>query len=221
MRFFKLLKLELLNHVRHYNDMTTPLWFLILIITIFSISLQHQPHLLQESAPAMIWVSLLLSLLLAFPNLFSHDYESGLLEQVFLSPISLSEWVLIKLLAFFIASCVPLILSTPLLGLFLHLSYDQIVTLLISLSLATPSLLLLGALNAALTVRLNNNALILTLLTLPLSIPIVLFGISTSVAQQMGLSTLTPFCFLTALLLISISLLPFAIAFALKIGTNT
>lgn len=221
MRFFKLLKLELLNHVRHYNDMTTPLWFLILIITIFSISLQHQPHLLQESAPAMIWVSLLLSLLLAFPNLFSHDYESGLLEQVFLSPISLSEWVLIKLLAFFIASCMPLILSTPLLGLFLHLSYDQIVTLLISLSLATPSLLLLGALNAALTVRLNNNALILTLLTLPLSIPIVLFGISTSVAQQMGLSTLPPFCFLTALLLISISLLPFAIAFALKIGTNT
>lgn len=221
MMFFTLLKFELLQSWRRYTDVTHPLWFLILITCIFAIGLQQDVALLQKAAPGIIWCSVILAMMLSVNQLFLPDYHSGALEHMILSPTPLITVVWIKIIAYWIKTCLPILLCVPILGAFLHLSFAAISIILLSLFLGTPTLILLGALGAALTIRLNNNALLLTLLILPLSIPVLIFGLSVSAYASFALAITTPICFLAALFIGSAVLLPIAIAFSLRIGINS
>ncbi|MBI5448520.1 MAG: heme exporter protein CcmB [Gammaproteobacteria bacterium] len=220
MIFFKLLKFELLQNLRRYNDLTTPLWFLLLVSCLFSLSLQHEPGLLQKAAPGIIWSGLLLAMLLSIHQLFAPDYQSGVLEQMILSPTSLVLIVWVKVIAYWLKTCLPLLACIPLLALQLQLSFEQTQLIFFSLLLATPSLVLLGALGAALTLRLQNNNLLLSLLILPLSFPFLIFGLGMTHQATLGLPITTPLFLLIALLILSIGLLPWIIAFSLRIGIN-
>ncbi len=220
MRLFTLLKLEIRQSLRRYNDFTAPLWFLILITCVFAISFQQNPTLLQQAAPAILWTAVLLALLLSINQLFSQDYASGTLEQMLLSPLPLTQIIWVKITAYWLKTCLPILAFIPVMAVLLHLPFAQLNLLIGSLLLGTPTLTLLSAFNAALTLRLSQNALLLVLLTLPLCLPVLIFGLSLGVYAQWGLDTTPLFCFLIALLVLSAGLLPFIIAFSLRLGMN-
>lgn len=220
MTFLSLLKFELLHSLRRYNDLTTPLWFLLLSVCIFSLSLQHDYSLLQKAAPGIIWSSVLLAIMLSMNQIFLPDYHSGMLEHMMLSTVPLTLIIWIKVIAHWLKTCLPLLLCVPLIGMLLHLPFQQTKIIILSLFLATPSLTLLGALGAALTLRLSNQVLLLFLLILPLCIPFLIFGLSINDFAILNLSIITPLCLLCALLILSFALLPLVIAFALRIGIN-
>ena len=219
MRLFTLFMLEIRQSLRRYNDFTAPLWFLILVTCVFAIGFQQNPTLLQQAAPAILWTAVLLALLLSINQLFSH--ASGTLEQMLLSPLPLTQIIWVKITAYWLKTCLPILVFIPVMAILLHLPFAQLKILIGSLLLGTPTLTLLSAFNAALTLRLSQNALLLVLLTLPLCLPVLIFGLSLGVYTQWGLDTTSPFCFLVALLILSTGLLPFIIAFSLRLGMNS
>ena len=220
MFFLKLLILEFKQNIRRYNDIFMPLWFLILSMFIFSIGFQQDNSILKKTAPSIIWVSVLLSLLLSANQLFTQDDETGFLEQVLISPTSLLTFVWVKAIIYWLKTCLPLLLLLPLIGISFSLPYSEIKIITLTLLLGTPSFVLFATLGAAITLRAHHNAILLSLLILPLSIPILIFGLSIIDDASSGLPFTTPLCFLSALLLTSATFLPFVTAFALRTGIH-
>ena len=220
MFFLKLLILEFKQNIRRYNDIFMPLWFLILSMLIFSIGFKQDSSILKKTAPSIIWVSVLLSLLLSANQLFTQDDDNGFLEQVLLSPTSLLTFVWVKAIIYWLKICLPLLLLLPVIGISFSLSYFEIKIIAITLLLGTPSFVLFATLGAAIILRAHHNAILLSLLILPLCIPILIFGLSIIDDASCGLSFTTPLCFLSALLLTSATLLPFVTAFALRTGIH-
>lgn len=220
MRQPSLFFLECKNHYLQGLTLLTPIWFLALVCLLFSISFSPTAELLQVIACPVIWIAILLALLLNFPQLFQQDDQDGVLEQVKLSPTSLYEWVSIKLLCFFLFSVLPMLMLTPIFIHFFKISLMQNAFLCLTLLFASPSLVMIGAFNAALTLRLRQNTLLLTLLSLPLCIPSLLFGIGANAAFSMGENIAPPLCLLSGISLLSIVIFPFLISFALTIGSH-
>ena len=160
----------------------------------------------------------MLAVLLSLNSLFHYDFENGVLEQMATSHHSLALLILSKITAHWILTGIPIILLSPLLGLFLFLDSESIKVLMITLLLATPSLSLIGSIGASLIVGVKNSGMLLSLLILPLYIPILIFASSAVSQAQFGLEISGQLYFLATILLLSLMSAPFVSSIALKIS---
>ena len=218
--FFLLLLREARLLARKPAELVNPLVFFAIVIALFPLSVGPQTSLLSAIAPGLIWVAALLAVLLSLESIFRSDFEDGSLEQWFVSSYSPSMLALAKVLAHWLFSGLALVLLSPLLAMMLGLPARHVPVLLASLLLGTPVLSLLGAVGAALTVGLKRGGSLLSLLILPLYIPVLILGSGALQASLQGLPTLGYLLWMASLMMLTITLAPFAIAAGLKISVG-
>lgn len=218
--FITLLQRDLKIAIRHRGDIFNPLLFFIIVVTLFPLGIGPEPQVLSRVAPGIIWVAALLASMLSLERLFKADYMDGSLEQMLLSPQPLAILVLAKVLAHWLLTGVPLILVAPLLAVLLHLENNSYMALMATLALGTPILSLLGAIGVALTVGLRKGGVLLSLLILPLYIPVLIFATSAIDAAGMNLPYDGQLAIIGAMLVGSLVLAPFAIGASLRVSTN-
>jgi heme exporter protein B len=218
--FYALLKRDLLLAFRHRGELANPLLFFLMIVTLYPLGVSPETDLLRKIAPGVIWIAALLAALFSLENLFRSDFEDGALEQMLLSAHPLSLLVLAKVLAHWLVSGLPMLLLAPLLGLLLAMPEQAIAALEITLGLGTPLLSLIGAIGVALTVGLRRGGVLLTLLVMPLYIPVLIFATNAVTAAAAGLPIAGQVYFLASLLALAFTLAPVAIAAALRISVS-
>ncbi|NVK42645.1 MAG: heme exporter protein CcmB [Oceanospirillaceae bacterium] len=214
------LKRDLLLAFRNRRDLVNPLVFFLMVATLFPLGVSPEPTFLAELAPGLVWVAALLATLLSMDSLFRADYEDGTLEQALLSPQPLILVVLARVTAHWVMTGLPLTLMAPLLGLMLFLPSEGMPGLMLSLLLGTPTLSLIGAIGAALTVGLRKGGMLISLLVLPLYIPVLIFGSGAVQAAVTGLPLAGYLALLGAMLALGLVLAPLAIAAALRISVS-
>ena len=218
--FLILIRRDLMLAVRHRAEIANPILFFILVTSLFPLGIGANPALLLAVAPGVIWVAALLAALLSIENVFRSDFEDGSLEQYLLSSHPVSVLVLAKITAHWLITGLPLLFISPLLGILLGLPIAAIKVLFITLLLGTPVLSLIGAVGVALTVGLRKGGMILSLLVLPLYIPVLIFASSAVDSAAAGLPVSAQLSLITALLLLALSLSPFATAAALRVSLS-
>jgi len=218
--FFQVVAKELKGAFRHRSDILNPVWFFIIVVTLFPLGIGTDPALLQRIAPGIIWVAALLAALLSFERLFKDDFIDGSLEQLMLAPFPLAWLVSAKVFAHWLLTGLPILLVSPLLAAFLALDIDTYFALFLTLLIGTPILSLFGAIGVALTVGLRKGGILLSLIMLPLSIPILIFSTMAIDAASYGQSYLGLLALLGAMLISAIILAPFAIAASLRVSVS-
>lgn len=213
-------KRDLLLAYRRKSELVNPLIFFLIVVSLFPIGVSPEPGFLSELAPGLVWVAALLATLLSMDSLFRADFEDGSLEQLLLSPQPLFLVVLAKVAAHWLMSGLALTLVAPVLGMMLFLPAEGMPGLMLSLLLGTPTLSLIGAIGAALTVGLRRGGVLISLLVLPLYIPVLIFGSSAVQAAVTGLPLGGYLALLGALLALALALAPFATGAALKISVS-
>lgn len=218
--FFQVVAKELKGAFRHRSDILNPVWFFIIVVTLFPLAIGTDPALLQRIAPGIIWVAALLAALLSFERLFKDDFIDGSLEQLMLAPFPLAWLVSAKVLAHWLLTGLPILLVSPLLAAFLALDIDTYFALFLTLLIGTPILSLFGAIGVALTVGLRKGGILLSLIMLPLSIPILIFSTMAIDAASYGQSYIGLLALLGAMLITATILAPFAIAASLRVSVS-
>ena len=216
--FFWIIKRDLLLAVRRRSDVLTTLFFFVIVVSLFPLSVGPEMNLLRTMAPGVVWVAALLASMLSLGRLFSNDYLDGTLEQMLLSPQSFSLLVLGKALAHWLVTGVPLVLMAPVLGIQYDLPADALFVLVVSLLLGTPVLSLIGAIGAALTLGLRGGGVLVSLLVLPLYIPVLIFGAGAVEANMAGVSFEAHLSLLGAFLLVSLVFLLLSTASSLRVS---
>ncbi len=214
------LKRDLVLLLRRRSEVLNPLVFFALVITLFPIGISPDPALLATIAPGLLWVAALLAALLSLDGLFRSDYEDGSLEQLLLSPQPLPALALAKVAVHWLLTGLPLALMAPVLGIMLSLPAGSYLVLALSLALGSASLSLIGAIGAALTVGLSRGGVLLSLLVLPLYIPVLIFGAGAVQAAILGAGVSAHLAILGALLAVALIFAPWAIAASLRISIN-
>ena len=212
------LRRDLRIALRRRADTGSALVFFVIVVSLFPLGVGPQFELLRRMGPGVVWVAALLASMLALGRLFADDHADGTLEQMLLSPTPLALLVLAKAAAHWLASGLLLVLMSPLLALQFDLGARAAGVLCLSLLLGTPLLSLLGAIGAALTVGLRGAGVLLSLLVLPLAVPVLIFGAGAVDASQAGLGVGAHFSLLGAMLLAALVLAPLAAAAALRIA---
>lgn len=215
-----LLARELLVMFRSRAELTNPLFFFMMVCALFPLGLGPSPQKLAVMAPGVLWIVALLSVLMASDSLFRSDYEDGTLEQQLLSPVSLYFIALIKTLSHWLLSGLPLTLLAPVLALMLQMPSAGIGTLVLSLAAGTLVLSFIAAIGAALTVGLKRGGVLLSLLVLPLFVPVLIFGSAAVQRAVQGMDSAAPLSLLAAMALLALCLAPLAIAGALKVSLD-
>ena len=218
--FYILLKRDLTLAYRHRAELANPLLFFIIVVSLFPLGISPESKTLQGIAPGVIWVAALLAAMLSLDSLFRSDFEDGSLEQIALSAHSLPLLVLGKVFAHWLVTGLPLIVLAPFLGILLFLPDTAMLTLIATLALGTPILSLVGAIGVALTVGLRRGGVLLFLLVLPLYIPVLIFAAGAVNEAARGFPVAGQLYFLGALLSLSLTLAPFAVAAALRISLS-
>lgn len=208
---------ELLLALRRPADALSGLLFFVLVGSLFPLAIGPDAALLRAIGPGIVWVAALLAVLISSHRLFEPDLSEGSLEQWLLVPRPLMGLVLAKVLAHWCIVCLPLVLVAPLMALQYGLSAPAIGVLLVGLALGTPTLALLGALGAALTLGLRGHVL-LALVTLPMCVPVLVFGCSAVSASQQGLPPGPALSLLGAGLSLAAFFCPWATAAALRLA---
>ncbi|PSU21335.1 heme exporter protein CcmB [Photobacterium kishitanii] len=216
----QIIRRELLIAYRRQADIFNPLWFFIIVITLFPLGVGPEPNLLARIAPGIIWVAALLAALLSMERLFRDDYLDGSLEQMLLMPTPLSVAAFAKMIAHWLLTGLPLILISPLLAILLSLNWHTWIAVLLTLLIGTPTLSFLGAIGMALTVGLRKGGVLLSLLILPLYIPVLIFATSAIEAASLGMAYDGQLAVMGAMLVGSLTLAPFAVAASLRISVN-
>ena len=216
----QIFKRDLLIAFRQRSEIIHPLIFFVMVVSLFPLAIGDDKVLLQKIAPAIIWVTALLATMLSLDTLFRSDFEDGSLEQMTLLKTPLSLLVTAKIMAHWVITGLPLILITPLLAVLLYMPSESISMLLLTLLLGTPTLSLIGAVGIALTVGLRQGGVILSLLILPLYIPVLIFATLALQNVEQGFSAEAQLAMMLAILVLAITLSPFAIAAALKVSLN-
>lgn len=202
------------------SDLLNPILFLLVVVTLFPLGIGPAPATLAQIAPGVIWVSALLSALLGLERLFRDDFSDGSLEQMLLLPIA-TEWaVLAKIAVHWLLTAVPLLILAPVLALLLHLPSSAWAALWLSLLLGTPILSSVGAIGVALTVSLNKGGALLSLLLLPLLIPLLIFATAAVETAASGLSPAGPLALIAAMMVLAVVLSPYAVHAALRVSVN-
>ncbi len=211
---------ELLIAYRRRGELWNPLVFFLVVVSMFPLGLSPAPGFLAKMAPGIVWVCALLAALLSLDSLFRSDFEDGSLEQMVLSPQPLPVMVLAKVAAHWLTTGVPLILMAPVLAAMLNLPDDGFTTLIATLTLGTPVLSLVGAIGVALTVGLRKGGALLSLLVLPFYVPVLIFGANAVADAGNGLPVTGQLYLLGAMLVLALTLAPFATAAALRVSVN-
>ena len=203
---------------RRRSDLASVLFFFIIVVSLFPLGVGPEPELLRKLAPGVLWVAALLSTMLSLPRLFADDHRDGTLEQLALAPQPLGLIVLGKVLAHWLVSGLPLTLLAPVLGLQFDLSAEALWMLTVSLLIGTPALSGIGAIGAALTLGVRGGGVLLSLLVLPLYIPVLIFGAGAVDAVVAGVGAQAHLSLLGALTLGGVFFAPWPTAAALRIA---
>ena len=215
---------------RRGGEVLLPLVFFIIVVSLFPIALGARPgvgpaaeEILTAIAPGVVWVAALLSALLALERLFAADYQDSTLEQMLLAPQPLTIVVLAKVFAHWLLTGLPLVLASPVVALLYQLPVAQWAAMMWSLLLGTPALSLIGALGAALTLGARGGGVLLSLLLLPLYVPVLIYGagaITAAIAAAGGANPTTAayYMLLGAITCLAAALSPWATAVALRIS---
>ncbi len=203
---------------RRRSDVFTSVIFFVIVASLFPLGIGPEGKLLLAIGPGVVWVAALLASMLALSRLFAADYADGTLEQMLIGAAPLPVVVIAKVIAHWIAANLPLVLIAPLLGLQYGLPADALLVLALALALGTPSLSLIGAIGAALTLGLRGGGVLLALLVLPLYAPVLILGSLAVEAVGAGLSAQPYLLLLAALSVAALSLAPWAAAAALRIS---
>ena len=209
---------DLVLAMRRRADVLTTLIFFVMVVSLFPLGVGPEMAMLRKMAAGVLWVAALLSSMLSLGRLFSADYLDGTLEQMMLAPQSLSMLVLGKMTAHWMVSGLPLVLLAPVLGLQFDMSVQALGVLIVGLLLGTPVLSMIGAIGAALTLGLRGGGVLLSLLVLPLYIPMLIFGTGAVEAVASGLSIASHLSLMGALLVLSLVFTPWVTAHALRIS---
>jgi heme exporter protein B len=204
--------------MRQKGEMLTPLFFFVVAVSLFPLAVGPEAALLLRMASGVLWVCALLAAMLSLQRLFLADYMDGSLELMLLSPVPLVALVLAKAFAHFLLSGVPLVLMAPVLGLQFGMEPHALGILMLSFLLGTPTLSLIGSIGAALTLGVRGAGVLLSLLVLPLYIPVLVFGAGAVEADAAGLGYGSHLSLLAAMLVLSLAFAPFATSAALKIS---
>ncbi|MDQ2077848.1 heme exporter protein CcmB [Marinimicrobium sp. ABcell2] len=218
--FLATLRRDLLLAVRLPGDMANPLVFYLIAITLIPLSLGPEREVLAPLAPGVLWVMALLATLLSLDGLFRSDFDDGSLEQLLISPQLLYFSVLAKVLAHWLVTGLPVTLLAPVLGMMLALPSEGYWALCLSLLLGTACMSLVGAMGAALTVSLRRGGLLLSLIVMPLYIPILIFGADVVQNAVLGDPIRFQLAVLGAFVTLAVALAPLAVAGALRISVD-
>ena len=176
--------------LRSRSELGVLLLFYVIVVTLFPLGVGPEPALLRALGPGVLWVAALLASLLSLPRLFASDFADGTLEQIALSPYPLPALIAGKIAAHWASTGLPLVIVSPLLGLQFGLAGDELIVLALGLLLGTPTLSMLGAIGAALTLGVRGGGGLLALLILPLYVPILIFGAGAVDAVRGGLAAI-------------------------------
>ena len=218
--FWSTFQRDLILAFRHKSDMINPLVFFLIAISMIPLGIGPEKALLMRIAPGIIWVMALLATLLSLDNLFRSDFDDGSLEQLLIAPYPLSFSVLAKVLVHWLSTGLPLTLMAPLLGVMLSLPTSAFGALCCSLLIGTAAMSLIGAVGAALTVGLRKGGLLISLIVMPLYVPILIFGASAVQAATLEQEYTLQLAVLGAGLAMAIVLAPLAAAGALRVSVN-
>ncbi|MDQ6917285.1 MAG: heme exporter protein CcmB [Pseudomonadota bacterium] len=206
--------------VRSRAELGILLLFYVIVVTLFTLAVGADMVLLRALGPGVLWVAALLASLLSLPRIFTTDFADGSLEQIALSPYPLPALISGKIAAHWVSTGLPLAIAAPLLGAQFGLSRDEGWLLALGLLIGTPTLSMLGAIGAALTMGLRAGGGLLALLILPLYVPILIFGAGSIEAARAGLGVSAHVSLLAAALLAALVGAPFATAAAVRIALD-
>lgn len=215
-----IIRRELLIAYRKQSDVLNPLWFFIIVITLFPLSIGPEPNLLARIAAGIVWVAALLSALLSLERLFRDDYRDGSLEQLMLLPVPLFVVILCKVISHWLLTGLPLILISPILAILLSLDLHTWLAIVLTLLLGTPTLSFIGAIGVALTVGIQKGGVLLSLLTLPLYVPVLIFATSAIDSASLGVAYNGQLAVMGAMGVAALTFAPFAIGAALRISVD-
>ncbi len=209
---------DMMVAMRRRADVLTTVFFFAIVVSLFPLGVGSDPGILLSIGPGVVWVAALLASMLALGRLFASDFEDGTLEQLVLAGEPLSMLVLAKVAAHWVATGLPLVVLSPLLGVQFGLSGDALWVMAFSLAIGTPVLSLLGAIGAALTLGVRGAGALTALLVLPLYVPVLIFGAGAVSAAAEGMQVSGHLSLLGAMLFAAIALAPWAIAAAVRIA---
>ena len=217
---FGVVRRDLLLAWKRPGDVLNPLFFFAMVATLFPLAIGPSPEQLEFSGPAVLWVAALLAMLLSLNSLFLSDFEDGSLDQILVSAVPLSAIALGKSITHWLTSGLPLVLISPIVAITFRMPFSVTGFLMITLLLGTISLSLLGSIGAALTVGLHRGTALLSLLILPLAMPVLIFGARTVSLVATGDGVAGGLYFLGAYAVLVLSFAPFATAAALRISNE-
>ncbi len=209
---------DLLVAMRHRGDLANPIIFFFIVIVLIPLGLTPESDRLSEIAPGILWVMALLASLLSLDSLFQNDYDDGTLEQIIILPQPLYFMVLAKIIVHWLVTGLPLSLLAPILGMMLSLPDAGYLALVLSLLMGTAILSLLGAVGAALTLPLGKEGLLLPLVVMPLYMPVLIFGANSVQLAIDGFSIISPLAIIGSLLALSLMVIPYVTAGALRLS---
>lgn len=218
--FFSVYKKDVLLAFRQRSEIINPLLFFLIVISLFPLGIGPEPQLLARMAPGIIWIAALLSTMLGLDKIFRDDYQDGSLEQLLMSPYPTSLIVIAKIAAHWSITGLPLVLLSPMFGLLLNMDSNSMQAAIVTLLIGTPLLSLIGAIGAGLTVGLQKGGVLLSLLVLPLYIPVLIFATSAIDTSAMSLDYSAQLAILGAMLAVGLVTAPFAVSSALKVSVS-
>lgn len=217
---FALLRRDLLLAFRRRTELLFPVIFLLVVVSLFPLGVGPSPQLLASIAPGVIWIAALLATVLSLETLFRSDFEDGTLEQFIISGHPLTLISLAKIVAHWLVAGLPIVLLSPLLALWMNLPTESLSVMVVTLTLGTPILSLIGSIGVGLTISLKRGGQLLSLLVFPLYVPILIIATAAVMAAADSLPYTQFLGLLIAGLITSLTLAPFAAAAALKISLS-
>jgi heme exporter protein B len=217
---FTVIRRDVVLAARRRGDWLTAQFFFIWVASLFPLGIGPEPALLRSIGAGVVWVAALLACLLSLGRLYADDHRDGSLEQLLLAPYPNTLLALGKALAHWIISGIPLLLIAPVLGIQFGLPGDALWVLVLSLAIGTPILSLLGGIGAALTLGLRGGGVLITLLILPLYVPVLIFGAGAVDGAMAGTGSEAHLSLLGAFLVMSLLIAPWISALALKVSVE-
>ncbi|MBH71967.1 MAG: Heme exporter protein B [Alphaproteobacteria bacterium MarineAlpha6_Bin6] len=215
--FFNLIISDIKISLRKKNESIISILFFIFSILILPIIFQGDQIIIKKFLIGIIWFLTLLTIIFSVEKLFEQDYEDGILDQIYLSGIPLETIFLAKSLTIWIITCLPIIILSPLLVLLFNLQADKLINIFIALLIGTPILCMIGTVTSALVLGFNKGSSIISLITLPLYIPVLIFGIEASNSEIILNEISQEFKILIGYLLIVIAVSPWIGGLALRL----
>ncbi|MBF0375497.1 MAG: heme exporter protein CcmB [Alphaproteobacteria bacterium] len=215
-RFVEIVRRDLRLALRQGSDSVMVVTFFVLTVVLFPFGIGPEVNILERVSAGILWVVALLASMLSLDRLFQADYEDGSLELLALTPTPLGVVVAAKVVAHWLTTGLPLIVAAPVLAVLLHMNADGFGVLLIAMALGTPTLSLIGSIGAALVLGARRGGVLLSLLVLPLYVPVLIFGVGAVDAAVQGFDSQAQLLVMGAILLAALPLAPWASAAALR-----